>query len=144
MTSVGFSAQKLYGSVWQFSSREDDVQRSIQFHEPHPRVNVENECSLITRENYRESSLNIYHTALESLEHILMSCFSWWLVSSDGLTVLIVWCKSWWNWHVGSAEYSKEHRLPSIGGMIAVNWKEFLTFEGYVKFQLGVDHRKYP
>ncbi|KAL6790176.1 hypothetical protein GGI42DRAFT_337225 [Trichoderma sp. SZMC 28013] len=40
MTSVGFSAQKLYGSVWQFSSRENDAQRSIQFHEPHPRGKI--------------------------------------------------------------------------------------------------------
>lgn len=37
MTSVGFMAQKLYGSVWQFSPTQTDVEASIQFHEPHPR-----------------------------------------------------------------------------------------------------------
>jgi hypothetical protein len=37
MVSVGFIPEKLYGSVWQFSpdSEKVDVQRSIQFHEPH-------------------------------------------------------------------------------------------------------------
>lgn len=37
MTSVGFTAMKLYGSVWQFQPTKLDVERSIQFHEPHPR-----------------------------------------------------------------------------------------------------------
>lgn len=37
MTSVGFTAMKLYGSVWQFQPSRLDVERSIQFHEPHPR-----------------------------------------------------------------------------------------------------------
>ena len=36
MTSVGFSAEKLYGSVWHFQPSKLDVERSIQFHEPHP------------------------------------------------------------------------------------------------------------
>ncbi|KAI5919459.1 hypothetical protein F4810DRAFT_505420 [Camillea tinctor] len=36
MASVGFSAQKLYGSVWHFQPSNLDVERSIQFHEPHP------------------------------------------------------------------------------------------------------------
>ena len=36
MASVGFSAQKLYGSVWHFQPCNLDAQRSIQFHEPHP------------------------------------------------------------------------------------------------------------
>ncbi|MCJ1405640.1 hypothetical protein MMC11_008869 [Xylographa trunciseda] len=36
MTSVGFAALKLYGSVWQFTPTKLDVERSIQFHEPHP------------------------------------------------------------------------------------------------------------
>lgn len=36
MTSTGFSAEKLYGSVWQFRPTQLDVDRSIQFHEPHP------------------------------------------------------------------------------------------------------------
>ncbi|OOF91998.1 hypothetical protein ASPCADRAFT_409080 [Aspergillus carbonarius ITEM 5010] len=37
MTSVGFTVMKLYGSVWQFQPTRLDVERSIQFHEPHPR-----------------------------------------------------------------------------------------------------------
>lgn len=36
MVSTGFSAEKLYGSAWQFSPSNLDVDRSIQFHEPHP------------------------------------------------------------------------------------------------------------
>ncbi|KAI7968220.1 hypothetical protein EIK77_010390 [Talaromyces pinophilus] len=36
MASTAFAVEKLYGSVWQFSPRNSDVERSIQFHEPHP------------------------------------------------------------------------------------------------------------
>ena len=36
MVSTGFATEKLYDSVWQFSPRKLDVERSIQFHEPHP------------------------------------------------------------------------------------------------------------
>ncbi|OCL06401.1 hypothetical protein AOQ84DRAFT_411066 [Glonium stellatum] len=36
MSSIGFTAEKLYGSVWQFTPTKLDVERSIQFHEPHP------------------------------------------------------------------------------------------------------------
>ncbi|KAL2127232.1 hypothetical protein VTI74DRAFT_11063 [Chaetomium olivicolor] len=36
MTSAGFRAEKLYGSVWHFQPSQLDVERSIQFHEPHP------------------------------------------------------------------------------------------------------------
>ncbi|EKG20875.1 hypothetical protein MPH_01739 [Macrophomina phaseolina MS6] len=36
MTSAGFAPEKLYGSVWQFSPTKLGVERSIQFHEPHP------------------------------------------------------------------------------------------------------------
>ncbi|KAL0256081.1 hypothetical protein SLS55_008473 [Diplodia seriata] len=36
MSSTGFTPEKLYGSVWQFSPTKLDVERSIQFHEPHP------------------------------------------------------------------------------------------------------------
>ena len=36
MSSTGFTAEKLYGSVWQFTPTRLDVERSIQFHEPHP------------------------------------------------------------------------------------------------------------
>ncbi|KAE9366427.1 hypothetical protein N431DRAFT_351887 [Stipitochalara longipes BDJ] len=40
MTSTGFAAQKLYGSIWQFTPTRVDVERSIQFHEPHPEVKI--------------------------------------------------------------------------------------------------------
>lgn len=40
LTSVGFAAEKLYGSVWQFRPVSLDTNRSIQFHEPHPRGKV--------------------------------------------------------------------------------------------------------
>jgi hypothetical protein len=40
MGSVGFAAQKLYGSIWQFTPTKLDVERSIQFHEPHPAVKI--------------------------------------------------------------------------------------------------------
>ncbi|PMD34550.1 hypothetical protein L207DRAFT_588074 [Hyaloscypha variabilis F] len=40
MTSTGFAAQKLYGSIWQFTPTKLDVERSIQFHEPHPEVKI--------------------------------------------------------------------------------------------------------
>ena len=36
MSSTGFRAEKLHGSAWQFSPTQLDVERSIQFHEPHP------------------------------------------------------------------------------------------------------------
>ncbi|PYI03682.1 hypothetical protein BO78DRAFT_463113 [Aspergillus sclerotiicarbonarius CBS 121057] len=36
MASTGFSMEKLYGSVWQFTPQRLDVERGIQFHEPHP------------------------------------------------------------------------------------------------------------
>lgn len=40
MASTGFAAEKLYGSVWQFQPTRLDVERSIQFHEPHPRSKI--------------------------------------------------------------------------------------------------------
>ncbi|KAJ8119200.1 hypothetical protein ONZ43_g3808 [Nemania bipapillata] len=40
MDSTGFAAQKLYGSVWHFQPTTLDVERSIQFHEPHPRSKI--------------------------------------------------------------------------------------------------------
>jgi len=40
MGSTGFAAQKLYGSIWQFTPTKLDVERSIQFHEPHPAVKI--------------------------------------------------------------------------------------------------------
>jgi hypothetical protein len=37
MVRLGFSAEKLQGSAWQFSpSSTSDVDRGIHFHEPHP------------------------------------------------------------------------------------------------------------
>ena len=36
MSSVGFAAEKLYGSVWHFKPTKLDVETSIHFHEPHP------------------------------------------------------------------------------------------------------------
>ena len=36
MSSTGFTTEKLYGSIWQFTPTRLDVERSIQFHEPHP------------------------------------------------------------------------------------------------------------
>lgn len=36
MVSTGFGAEKLYGSAWHFTPTKLDVERSIQFHEPHP------------------------------------------------------------------------------------------------------------
>ncbi|KAI1324845.1 hypothetical protein F5Y16DRAFT_423508 [Xylariaceae sp. FL0255] len=40
MSSTGFTAQKLYGSVWHFQPTRLEVERSIQFHEPHPRGKI--------------------------------------------------------------------------------------------------------
>lgn len=40
LTSTGFAAEKLYGSVWQFRPTALDVERSIQFHQPHPRGKI--------------------------------------------------------------------------------------------------------
>ena len=36
MVATGFVPDKLYGSVWQFTSSKLDVERSIHFDEPHP------------------------------------------------------------------------------------------------------------
>lgn len=36
MACAGFGAQKLYGSVWHFQPTKQDLERSIQLHEPHP------------------------------------------------------------------------------------------------------------
>ncbi|TVY91154.1 hypothetical protein LAWI1_G003284 [Lachnellula willkommii] len=40
MANTGFTSQKLYGSIWQFTPTKLDVERSIQFHEPHPAVKI--------------------------------------------------------------------------------------------------------
>lgn len=36
MTSIGFAAEKLYGSVWHFTPETFEADRSIHVHEPHP------------------------------------------------------------------------------------------------------------
>lgn len=36
MEVTGFAIEKPYGSVWQFTPSRLDVERTIQFHEPHP------------------------------------------------------------------------------------------------------------
>jgi len=36
MVSTSFQVEKLYGSVWQFMPTNLNVEREIQFHEPHP------------------------------------------------------------------------------------------------------------
>lgn len=36
LTSTGFAAEKMYGSVWQFTPKSLDVENPISFHEPHP------------------------------------------------------------------------------------------------------------
>ena len=36
MVSTGFRAEKLHGSAWQFKPTNLDMERGIQFHEPHP------------------------------------------------------------------------------------------------------------
>ncbi|KAF9907345.1 hypothetical protein EC991_010994 [Linnemannia zychae] len=36
MSVTGFAIEKLYGSIWHFMPSKLDVERSIQFHEPHP------------------------------------------------------------------------------------------------------------
>ncbi|KAF7920988.1 hypothetical protein BELL_0534g00060 [Botrytis elliptica] len=46
MVEMGFAAQKLYGSVWQFTpvskeaAAKTGAEKSIQFHEPHPGVKI--------------------------------------------------------------------------------------------------------
>ncbi|KAI0521391.1 hypothetical protein F5B22DRAFT_662496 [Xylaria bambusicola] len=40
MRSIGFAAEKLDGSAWHFQPTGLDVERSIQFHEPHPRGKI--------------------------------------------------------------------------------------------------------
>ncbi|KAF5245199.1 hypothetical protein FAUST_1854 [Fusarium austroamericanum] len=40
MTSTGFQAEKLYGSVWQFRPSALDFDRGIHFHEPHPKGKI--------------------------------------------------------------------------------------------------------
>ncbi len=40
MAATGFEPSKLYGSIWQFTPTKLDVERSIQFHEPHPQRRI--------------------------------------------------------------------------------------------------------
>lgn len=70
MVEMGFAAQKLYGSVWQFTevSRDGDEagvgvgvggRKSIQFHEPHPGVKID-------------------FTVARRMGRRLMRSFGWW------------------------------------------------------------------
>ena len=45
MASTGFFPEKLYGSVWQFTPTRLDVERSINFHEPHPHSKTPNKIA---------------------------------------------------------------------------------------------------
>jgi hypothetical protein len=40
LAKIGFAAEKLHGSAWQFSPTAIDLPRGIQFHEPHPNSEV--------------------------------------------------------------------------------------------------------
>jgi hypothetical protein len=40
MAATGFMFEKLYGSVWQFTPTQLDVERAINFHEPHPEKKI--------------------------------------------------------------------------------------------------------
>lgn len=40
MKETGFTFQKLYGSVWKFSPQGLDIERNINFHEPHPQSKI--------------------------------------------------------------------------------------------------------
>ena len=40
MAATGFVFEKLYGSVWQFTPTKLDVERAINFHEPHPEKKI--------------------------------------------------------------------------------------------------------
>ncbi|KAI1867582.1 hypothetical protein JX265_007384 [Neoarthrinium moseri] len=41
MTSIGFRAEKLYGSVWQFAPTEKlQLYQALQVHEPHPNPKI--------------------------------------------------------------------------------------------------------
>ncbi|KAG0303484.1 hypothetical protein BGZ98_006591 [Dissophora globulifera] len=40
MAATGFGIEKLYGSVWHFKPSKLDVEKSIQFHEPHPHSKI--------------------------------------------------------------------------------------------------------
>ncbi|KAI4731144.1 hypothetical protein E4T49_00836 [Aureobasidium sp. EXF-10728] len=66
MKMVGFSVEKLYGSSWQFTPDTIDLQRSIQFHEPHPRAKM---WFWLSREYGRR--LNRYVMVSDSAESIL-------------------------------------------------------------------------
>jgi hypothetical protein len=40
MVATSFTFEKLYGSVWQFTPTQLDVERAINFHEPHPEKKI--------------------------------------------------------------------------------------------------------
>jgi hypothetical protein len=40
LQATGFAAQRLYGLVWHFQPTKLNVERSVQFHEPHPKAKI--------------------------------------------------------------------------------------------------------
>ncbi|QSZ29954.1 hypothetical protein DSL72_004472 [Monilinia vaccinii-corymbosi] len=65
MAEMGFAAQKLYGSVWQFTPVSKEIgektgaEKSIQFHQPHPGVKID-------------------FTVARRMGRRLMRSFGWW------------------------------------------------------------------
>ncbi|KAK2749625.1 hypothetical protein FQN57_005847 [Myotisia sp. PD_48] len=54
MSAAGLSPAKLHGSVWQFTPKKMELERSIQFHEPHPHRKIPfNMARRIGRRLYR-------------------------------------------------------------------------------------------
>lgn len=53
MTSVGFMAEKLYDSAWQFRPIRLNAERPIQFYEPHPQDKIP---FMVTRRHGRRLS----------------------------------------------------------------------------------------
>ena len=74
MKMIGFSVEKLYGSSWQFTPDTIDVQRSIQFHEPHPRAKI----WYWLMKNFGRR-LHRYVITSDALRHLLTRTQSLWL-----------------------------------------------------------------
>jgi hypothetical protein len=65
MVSTGFTAEKLYGSVWQFTPTNLDVEIPIQIHEPHPSGKIP---YMIARKHGRRLTRNYgWHAGMFSL-----------------------------------------------------------------------------
>jgi hypothetical protein len=56
LTKLGFAAEKLHGSAWQFTPTAIDLPRGIQFHEPHPN----SEVLLVLARRYGARSMRAY------------------------------------------------------------------------------------